>query len=32
MTKKVKAIYQLRVSLRDIEPEIWRTIQVAEDN
>jgi hypothetical protein len=31
MTKKVKAIYQLRVTLRDIEPEIWRTIQVAED-
>jgi len=23
-TKKVKAIFQLKVSLRDIEPSIWR--------
>ncbi|MCL5742562.1 MAG: plasmid pRiA4b ORF-3 family protein [Acidobacteria bacterium] len=30
-TKKVKAIFQLKVSLRDIEPSIWRSVQVAED-
>jgi hypothetical protein len=30
-TKKVKAIFQLKVSLRDIEPPIWRSVQVAED-
>jgi hypothetical protein len=29
--KKVKAIFQLKVRLRDIEPPIWRTVQVAED-
>lgn len=29
--KKVKAIFQLKVSLRDIEPAIWRSVQVAED-
>jgi hypothetical protein len=28
---KVKAIFQLRVTLRDIEPAIWRSVQVAED-
>lgn len=30
-TKKVKAIFQLKVTLRDIEPPIWRSVQVAED-
>lgn len=30
MPKKVKAIFQLKVSLRDIEPSIWRSLQVAE--
>jgi hypothetical protein len=29
--KKAKAIFQLRVSLRDIEPPIWRCVQVPED-
>lgn len=29
--KKPKAIFQLKVSLRDIEPEIWRCVQVPED-
>jgi hypothetical protein len=29
--KKVKATFQLRVSLRDIDPPIWRSVQVAED-
>jgi hypothetical protein len=31
MTKRVKAIFQLRVSLRDIDPPIWRSVQVPED-
>jgi hypothetical protein len=30
-TKKSKAIFQLNVSLRDIEPTIWRSVQLAED-
>ena len=30
-TKKAKAIFQLKVSLRDIEPPIWRRFQVSED-
>ncbi len=29
--KKRRAVYQLKVSLRDIEPLIWRRIQVSED-
>jgi Plasmid pRiA4b ORF-3-like protein len=29
--RKTKAIFQLRVSLRDIEPAIWRSVQVPED-
>lgn len=30
-TKKTRAVYQLKISLRDIEPPIWRRIQVWED-
>jgi hypothetical protein len=30
-TSKVKPIFQLKVTLRDIDPPIWRSIQVAED-
>ena len=30
-SKKAKAIFQLKVSLRDIEPPVWRRIQVWED-
>lgn len=29
--RKVRAVYQLKVSLRDIDPTIWRRIQVWED-
>jgi hypothetical protein len=28
---KTKAVYQLKISLRDIEPLIWRRVQVWED-
>lgn len=31
IAKRSKAIFQLKVSLRDIEPEIWRSVQVPED-
>ena len=31
-TKKNRAIYQLKVTLRDIHPPIWRRIQVWEDS
>ncbi len=30
-TKKAKPIFQLKISLRDIEPPIWRRVQVPED-
>jgi Plasmid pRiA4b ORF-3-like protein len=30
-TRKIRAVYQLRVSLTDIEPAIWRRIHVWED-
>ncbi|MCX6623718.1 MAG: plasmid pRiA4b ORF-3 family protein [Acidobacteria bacterium] len=30
-TSKTKAIFQLKVSLRDIEPPVWRRLQIAED-
>lgn len=30
-TKRTRAVYQLKVSLRDIEPPIWRRIHVWED-
>jgi hypothetical protein len=30
-TKKIRSIYQLKVGLHDIEPPIWRRIQVWED-
>ena len=31
MTKKDRVLYQLKVTLRDIDPPIWRQIQVWED-
>lgn len=31
MSKKIRAVYQLKVSLRDIEPPVWRRMQVWED-
>lgn len=30
-TKKTKAVFQLKVRLRDIEPPVWRRVQVSED-
>ena len=29
--KKTKAIFQLKVTLSEIEPPVWRTVQVPED-
>ena len=31
MAKKDRVLYQLKVTLRDIDPSIWRRIQVWED-
>ena len=31
MSKKIRAVYQLKVSLRNIAPPVWRRIQVWED-